>query len=521
MNRKSPLFFWVCAVAVAASSLTARVQGQDPLSVEAMAGRIDSLVAERWQAEGVTPAELSTDSEFLRRVYLDLVGVIPRVSEVREFLDDGSPDKRQALVDRLLISPRYATHMANTWRQLMLPGGVDLQQMQSVSGVQNWLRRRFAANLRYDRIVSDFLAATGGGETGPALYYTSLELQPEKLAASTSRIFLGLQIECAECHDHPFDHWTQNDFWGYAAFFAQLDRSGAMGQPGQAGVVDLDVGEVTLPDSEEVVRPQYPDGNKADPNAIGTRREQLSIWMSSPDNPWLPRAAVNRVWAHMFGRGLVEPVDDIGKHNPPSHPELMDELTNYFIDSGFDVRKLIRTITSTRTYQLSSGVDGKPAPPEFFASMALKTMTADQLYDCLTRVLLRGSANEARVNTPFGNFDQQRLSFVAKMQMQGSNATEFEAGVLQALKMLNGSETANMTDFQSSGILKALEAPWFSDEDRVETLFLATLSRAPANEERSQFVEYVSAGGEREDRSKALGDLLWALLNSAEFELNH
>ena len=484
---------------------------------------IDRLLAARWEADGHPVASLADDSEFLRRVYLDLVGVIPRVAEVRAFLADESPDKRPQTINRLLASPRHATHMANTWRQIMLPGGIDLEQLQSVAGVQNWLRRQFSQNTRYDVIVSDFLVATGGGEANPALFYTSLELKPEKLAASTSRIFLGLQIECAECHDHPFDHWTQNDFWGYAAFFAQLEQSQPMNAAGQVRLVDRSAGEVTLPDTETVIAPKYPNVRGARDSDRGSRRRQLAIWMASRDNPFLARAAVNRVWSQMFGRGLVEPVDDIGAHNPASHPELMERLTEEFVRAGFDVRHLIRLLANTRAYQLTSrSVEAGTSPDATFARMAIKTMTSEQLYDSLNRILMRRSAQPSPfLQAARGLFDPGRLSFVAKMQMQGANATEFEAGVLQALTLLNGSETSALTSVEQSGLLMSLEAPFFTNEERVETLFLAALSRLPNDTERQLFVDYVEQGGATSDWRIASSDVLWALLNSAEFALNH
>jgi len=508
----------LCLLLIPAASSIA--EEDDPRELrQQMIERIDELLAARWQTEGVTAAELSDDGEFLRRVCLDLTGVIPRVAEVREFLADKKPDKRARLIERLLNSPRYPTHLANTWRQIMVPGGLDLEQLQSVAGLQNWLRRQFARNMRYDRIVSDFLVATGGGESGPALYYTSLELKPEKLAASTARIFLGLQIECAQCHPHPFDHWTQQDFWGYAAFFARLQQSNMPQLPTDVSLVDLDTGEVTLPETDIVVPPRYPDGAQVRQEDGGTRRVQLAIWMASRDNPYLAKAAVNRIWSHLFGRGLVEPVDDLGKQNPPSHPKLFEELTRYFIKTGFDVKELLRTLANTRAYQLSSKVVGEPVDPALFASMAVKTLTAEQLYDSLNLVV--GGRSDGIPN--FFNFrsslfDQQRLAFVGKMQMRGANATEFDAGVLQALTLLNGANINAATQPDQSSVLAAIDSPLSSREQKIETLVLGTLSRMPSEREKSAFLAHVN---EAADAGEACGDLLWALLNSAEFTLNH
>src|SRR4051794_25582255 len=189
-----------------------------------MVARIDEHIGARQKAEGITPAERSSDPEFLRRAYIDLTGAVPRLHAVREFLADERADKRAQLIDVLLASPQHATHLANTWRNLLLPNGLSNENVPATTGMQRWLRTRFASNLRYDNLVSDLLIATEGDTSGPALYFTSLDLAPEKLAGSSARNFLGLQLECAQCHDHPFDAWKQKDFWGYAAFFARLQR---------------------------------------------------------------------------------------------------------------------------------------------------------------------------------------------------------------------------------------------------------------------------------------------------------
>jgi len=509
-------------MAVAISLLaTCNVLSDEPdgrVRRQQMIQRVDELLAQRCNEAGLAPAPLAEDDEFLRRAYLDLTGVIPRVADVRAFLDDESPDKRERLVERLLQSPRYATHMANTWRQVMVPGGLDLEQLQNVAGVQNWLRRQFAENMRYDRLVSDFLVATGGGESGPALYYTSLELKPEKLAASTARIFLGLQIECAECHRHPFDHWTQEDFWGYAAFFARLQQSDGR-QPMSLQLVDLDVGEVKLPDSDTIVSPRYPGGLSPEAGERGTRRQQLAIWMAARDNPYLAKAAVNRVWAHLFGRGLVEPVDDLGPRNPSSHPELFAELTDYFVQHEFDLQELFRILANTQAYQRSSGAEADSDTPELFATMAIKTLTAEQLYDSLHQVV-GGRAAEIPnfFNVSSSLFDQRRLAFAGKMQMRGVSPTEFDAGVLQALTLLNGAEVSTAVGAEESPVLMAIQTPLFTDQERIETLFLGTLSRRPRPDEVLVFLDHIASA---KDQQAACGDVLWALLNSAEFMLNH
>jgi len=200
-----------------------------------MVRRIDRLVTAKRSQLWIAAAPKATDAEFLRRLYLDLTGSIPRVSQARDFLQDKSPNKRDKLIDQLLASPGYATHMADTWRNIMLPGGVSVEQVQNLSGLQNWLRRQFVENLRYDRLVADLLVSKSG-DVGPALFFTALELKPEKLAARTSRIFLGLQIECAQCHDHPFDKWTKRDFWGGRFLFRPSETANESGRWSECSV---------------------------------------------------------------------------------------------------------------------------------------------------------------------------------------------------------------------------------------------------------------------------------------------
>lgn len=536
-----------------------------------MANRIDELLQASWGMQQITPAEQADDATFLRRLSLDLNGITPTVMEVREFLNDDRPNKRRRLIERSLQSPRYATHMANLWRDILVPTDIDPGQLANAISLQNWLREQFADNVPYDAFVANFLSESDAA--GPGLFYTTLELKPEKLAARTSQVFLGIQMQCAECHDHPFDDWSQEDFWGYAAFFAQLEPSDPMRRPNvPQGVIDLNEGEVTVPGTDTVVPPRYPGGRLANAAEGGSRRLQLSIWMASRDNPFLPRAAVNRAWGQMFGRGLVEPIDDMSLQHTPSHPELLDELADYFARTGFDLRNLYRTLALTQAYQLSSaaprsasgtapdteennatqrvrGDNDRSSADEFltttraFARMNVKTLRADQIYDSLKRFL---SASTGRELIPGTTIDERRLQFVDRMRSQTKSLRDYERGAAQALMMMNGGEAREMTSKQKRHFTVALMSPLLSDDDRIDAIFLASISRFPNDAESEtvqQMLDAQDGAGERErpridkepsiiranagsngqvlDRREVYGDMLWAIVNSAEFMLNH
>ena len=498
-------------------------EGSPSPDAAAMTRRVDALLAERSDAEGIETAPLASDAEFLRRAYLDLTGRIPRVNEARDFLQDTRPDRRRLLIDSLLERPDHATHLAVTWRQFLLPDSANVQIFGGAGGFEVWLRDNFADNKPYDQMVRELLLAQGnlgGSQSGPLLFYTAVQGKPEELAANTSRAFLGVQIQCAQCHDHPFDHWSQRDFWGYAAFFARLSRPQGQ-QQFLTVVADAEDGEVSLPDTEEVVPPQFLGGEVVFDEAGMTRRQKLADWFTAPDNPFFAKAAVNRVWAHLFGRGLVDPVDDMGNHNAVSHPELMDELADYFVRSGYDLRGLVRVLANTEAYQrTSASPDGTEVPADLFVRMAIKSLTAEQLYDCLEVATCR---RESAVTQQYSGqrFDVSRQAFLTKFSDPAAGPTDYHAGIPQALTLMNGSIMRDAVDLEKSDVLVALRAPFFTDENRVETLFLATLTRLPTDAEREKFLGYVEMRSTREEKNQALADILWALLNSAEFTLNH
>jgi hypothetical protein len=495
-----------------------------PLSPPATSARVDELLGQRQQAAGVKPVELSGDAEFLRRVHFDLCGVLPTVATARGFLSDPRPDKRTRLIDELLDHPDHATHLADTWRHFLLPGDLDAERQAGVRGFQNWLRAQFVRNRRYDNIVADLLVpediSPSSEAAAASLFYSALQFKPEELAANTSRMFLGVQIQCAQCHDHPMNNWKQKDFWGYAAFFARVRQPQAQARSRMAAIVEATTGEVMLPDTQDVVMPKFLDTQQSRGEDDGSRRRPLAIWLASSSNTYFAKATVNRVWAQLFGRGLVDPVDDLGTHNPASHPQLLEELAAWFVETGFDLKELYRVLANTRAYQLTSqsDEDGAKTPPELFARMAIKNLSAEQLYDALARATLRRDAQGMPGQIATRLDDAQRQLFVSRFRVLAGRPTEFQSGIPQALTLMNGTTVSSATDLMQSPLLQSLQAPFFSHEQRVDVLFLATLSRLPQVDEQHSFVDYVSRAS---DSNSALGDVLWALLNSAEFTLNH
>jgi hypothetical protein len=291
-------------------------------------------------------------------------------------------------------------------------------------------------------------------------------------------------------------------------------------------VRDNERGDVTIPNSTEVVPPRLPltDANIADKPGGPTRREQLVDWLTARNNEQFARAAVNRVWAQLFGRGLVEPVDDMQPGNTPIAPQVLDTLSRDFAASGFDLRRLMRALVLTKTYQLSSrSQDNEPSRTLNFAQMNIKSFTAEQLYDCIAVATQKSKVAGATPNVSgllrFG--DMSRQAFVEQFRAPTNELTDYHAGIPQALTLMHGGLIQNATDLSTSGLLSSLAAPFFTDEQRLETLFLSTLSREPEAAERDVMLKSISAAKSDTDRQRALGDVLWALLNSAEFTFNH
>ncbi|HMC64429.1 MAG TPA: DUF1553 domain-containing protein, partial [Gemmataceae bacterium] len=336
--------------------------------------------------------------------------------------------------------------------------------------------------------------------------------------ASTSRLFLGLKLECAQCHNHPTAHWTRKQFWEFAAFFADLGTEGKANRQ-----------QLTIPGTKQVVQARFVTGVAPQLQPGGSPRATLAEWITAADNPYFARAAVNQLWAYFFGAGLVEPADDMGEHNPPSHPELLDELARQFTAHRFDLKFLIRALVASRAYQLSSALPLKPNPSplagegrSLLARMAVRGLSPEQLFDSLA-VAIDWQEPPPRAQRSFvGQEDRSpRAQFLEKFANQDKR-TESQTTILQALFLMNGKLMADATSLEGSGTLAIIaDAESLSTARRLETLYLVALARKPRAEEAARLIKYIDAGGPRKDKKKAFADVFWALLNSAEFRLNH
>jgi hypothetical protein len=520
-----------------AAPLTAAPPAADPAKpaddARALAARINQHLAAGWKAAGVEPAPLAGDAEFLRRASIDLAGRIPTVAEARAFLRDRAPDKRERLIERLLERPRYVAHFVNVWRALLLPeADTNLQTRFLTPQFEIWLRKQLQGNVPYDKMVRDLLTTPLGPEdvrnvygrgqqdATPVAFYLAKEMKPENLAASTSRLFLGVRLECAQCHDHPFATWSRDQFWSYAAFFAGVRRQGPGGDFVSAGRERKDKREIEVPGTGRVVQANFLDGSEPQFKFKINPRQTLADWMTAADNPYFARATANRLWAYFFGIGLVDPVDEmVGSERRASHPELLHDLARTFAAHRFDLKFLIRAITQSRAYQLTSaGTSGTQPDPQLFARRAVRGMSPEQLFDSVACAI---GYDEVGPTNPrvavFGN-RSARTEFLNRFARQGDRTTEHQTSILQALALMNGKLIAQATDLEQGETLAAVaDAPFMDLNERLETLYLATLSRPPSERELMRLSRYVK--GEK-DLALALADVFWALLNSGQFLLN-
>jgi Protein of unknown function (DUF1549)/Protein of unknown function (DUF1553) len=506
-----------------------------PIEDAALAETIDQSLAARWEKEGVTPAPHAGDAEFLRRVSLDVAGRIPPVSEARAFLQSTDPQKRRKLVERLLAGPAHANHMTGIWLELLVPEAKATVQAAFYAGdFQVWLRKQFTEGVGYDKIVRELLtvpAASGqmalnraGAQDikpSPFAFIAAKEGKPENLAASTSRTFLGIRLECAQCHNHPFATWKRDEFWGMAAFFAGIERRGNGAGVLFQGTDIPDKYDIEVPGSKRIVQASFLDGRKLERNKGKSVRAELADWVTSRDNPYFARAAANRVWFQFFGTGLIDPVDDMSAVADAMHPELLDLMADQFAAHDFDLKYLIRAITSSRAYQLSSA-GGSPSSnvSRLFGRMSVRGLTPEQLYENL--IMATGLPREVVPRALVVRNNSLRGEFIERFASQEERPTDRQTSILQALTLMNGRLVDDATSFVQGATLSAVADSYFLDTTgRIETLYLAALTRFPRPAELERLIPYVERGGPTLDTKKALADVLWSLLASAEFVFNH
>jgi len=553
-RRITPLAGAMLLLGLAGPAFSADNRPVKPADVARVAAIIDRHIDKRLKDNAVTPAPIASDAEFLRRTYLSITGRVPRVAEAHEFLNDRSPDKRQKLVKELLETPGYITHYSTFWRGVLMPEvSADLQTRFLVPGFEAWLRDELRKGTAYDDMVKQILTTkidSGRnmrniyarlGEANPVAFFQAKQAQPENLAAAVSRMFLGVRIECAQCHDHPSDTWKREQFWSFAAFFAGIQRRGTNVFASVREIPDRR--EIAIPDTDQVAQAKFLDGKTPQFRFRKPARETLAEWITAKDNPYFAKMAVNRIWHKLFGVGIVEPVDDFTSLNPPSHPELLNELANEFKKHNYDLKFLVRAIAASKAYQRTSRqTHASQSNPQLFARMTVQALTPEQLFDSLATAV--GYYQPFQTQNPFvfGRNDS-RSEILELFANDSESPAERTATILQALAMMNGRFITEATSVGGSSgrstptsrrprrfgpngrgsntLAALLDFPLADTKQRVETLFLATLSRKPTPDESARFVKYVESGGPKQDKDKALADVFWALLNSGEFALNH
>jgi hypothetical protein len=481
---------------------------------------IDAEFASQWRAKKLQPSPTCTDQEFVRRAYLDINGTIPGAAQARAFAKDARPDKRALLVNRLIRSPAHAQYESMQWGNILVGRGTKAKALEQLT-LRNWLREQFAANAPFDRIARALLTATGNSRQNPPAQWTLHHKQkPENLASAASRIFLGTQIQCAQCHDHPFDTWEQRDFYGLAAFFARIEEQqrlfGRTVQETKTGEIRLG----GLPDGD-VIPPTFPWGEDT-VNPRESPRAALADWLRSPQNTQFAKAITNPMWAHYLGRGFVNPIDDFCDANTPVYPKVLDRLARYFTDSGYDLRALGRVITATRAYQLSSRATRSNATDSrYFSKMPLRRLSAEQL---LAGVVTSTGISSNIADNPLFKLllggVQQDFVFVFANMDEMTEVTEFQGTIAQALLMMNSQHIARIVDFKFLDPLTRILFP-LSPAAQIDQLYWHTLSRAPSDAERTNFLSYYEGVKQPQKRLEICEDIYWALLNSAEFAFNY
>lgn len=483
---------------------------------------IDQLVDERLKQLRIVPSPVAGDAEFLRRVYLDLIGTLPTADETRRFLADGRSERRALLVDELLQRPEFADYWTIKWADLLRVDRETLGHKPAFE-MYRWIRESLRQNKPLDRFAAEILTAEGPLSESPQGNLFRVVAQPGEAASTVSQVFLGVRIACAQCHHHPYDRWSQEDYFGMTAFFAQLQR-----KPSPWGEVLIAEGDpaTTHPRTGAAVTAHALGVPAPEKNPEGDRRRTLAAWLVNPQNDWFARNMANRAWAHLLGRGLVEPVDDFRATNPPSNPALLDALAKHLVERRYDFRELLRTITASRVYQQSTQPNATNADDEQNYSRALlRRLDAEVLLDAVSQTT---GVAEKFDGVPSGSkavelwdsrVDHYFLSLFGRPVRKTACECERNASpsVAQVLHLLN-SDRVQLKLSHDAGRVARLERTISDDRVLVEELYLTFFNRPPRDSERAAAQAHLQKSP---SRRQAAEDVAWSMLNSLEFIFNH
>jgi hypothetical protein len=491
---------------------------------------IDRLIDAKLERLKIQPSPATGDAAFLRRVSLDLKGLAPTPEEVEAFLASASRTKRADLIDKLIASPAYVDHWTLKWADLLQNSRKYLGEKGAFE-FREWIRESIAGNKPYDRMVREMLTASGSSYENPAANFYRVTRDPKPTMEKTTQVFLGVRMVCAQCHDHPFERWTQNQYYEMSAFFSTVGL-----RPG------YEVGEEILYDQRQDYDMKHPkDGRVMNPKFIvpaswsGTgapptdagRRQAYAEWLTARDNPFFAKSTVNRVWSYFFGRGIIDPVDDIRASNPPSNPALLDALTKDFVDHNFDLRYLMRTVANSRTYQTSVATnEWNEKDAENFSHAIPRRLSAEELMDALALATgVRPVFPEAPPDTTAEQVTDPHVGKDGFLDLFGRPARESacecerrsDLSLPQALNLVNGKTISDAVGDANGRVAKAILSGR-TDHEVVTELYLASLSRLPRAAEAESGVHYLEGGSGRAARAQ---DLLWALVNSKAFLYNY
>jgi hypothetical protein len=529
-------------LALLACSVLTSVRAVSLEDIQAKAVQIDQLVSAKLEKEKIQPHAPVSDEVFVRRIYLDIAGRIPSLKETTEFLADTTSDKRGKLIDTLLASDGYVQNFANYWNDILrVKSQLTMGNSQPAGAAYtNWVRESLEKNKPYDQMVRELLAATGDVlENPPVAWYKRVKESQQQLE-DVAQLFLGVRMQCAQCHHHPFEKWSQQDYYSFAAFFSQVGRKPTAIKGEEVIYHKRGLAQTVNKKTRQPVKPAGLGEETFDIAVDEDPRLRLAAWMSDPTNPFFAKSLVNRYWKHFFNRGLVEPEDDMRETNPPANPELLDALAKHFVETKFDLKAIIRAITRSHTYQLSA------VPNEFngvdrqnFSRYYPKRLPAESLFDAVNQLTGSRSAfaglpsGTRAVSLPDNSYNQGSYFLTVFGRPEGSSACECErtqeASLAQSLHLLNAQDiqvklTAN--DGRASTMAKDAKA----DPEKLRELYLAAFSRDPRPEEiklgeMHHAKPRVDGEGKPLDSAQAkrqgFEDILWAIINTKEFLFNH